>query len=154
MIPLLLLLSAACPSYAAVGTSTAACDAVAACAAKLAKTEAEAWSCVDGFCGPKNGTMMDLRSVPVDALPHVAPYAAAAYRAQRCAWAAETRAIGAAAEAAILRPIRLCPTPDAVTCPVCEERPRYVDALSHGGACVACAGLSALGGWAACRGGL
>jgi hypothetical protein len=132
MIPLLLLLATSCPPWAPTNTSTAACTALDDCIARvIAAGDADT-----DATGPEREHVL------------------VAARLERCAWSAYTERDGARAQAAVLRPIRLCPTPDAVTCPVCEERPRYVDALSHGGACVACAGLSALGGWAACRGGL
>ena len=38
----------------------------------------------------------------------------------------------------------------ALACP--EERPTWIDLLSHGGACALCGGGVALGAWAACGG--
>lgn len=73
-----------------------------------------------------------------------------------CALEAWSRALGAAAEVRVVTATRapvVCePANSSAGLTSCEDRPTWIDVLSHGGACALCGGGVALGAWAACGG--
>lgn len=73
-----------------------------------------------------------------------------------CALEAWSRALGAAAEVRVVTATRapvVCETNSSAALTSCpEDRPTWIDLLSHGGACALCGGGVALGAWAACGG--
>jgi hypothetical protein len=72
-----------------------------------------------------------------------------------CALEAWSRALGAAAEVRVVTATRapvVCEPNHSTSSNGCEDRPTWIDLLSHGGACALCGGGVALGAWAACGG--
>lgn len=70
-----------------------------------------------------------------------------------CALEAWSRALGAAAEVRVVTATRapvVCEANYSALLTGCEDRPTWIDLLSHGGACALCGGGVALGAWAAC----
>lgn len=66
-------------------------------------------------------------------------------------WARALGGVDALAVATATRAPVVCETaPAALACP--EDRPTWIDVLSHGGACALCGGGVALGAWATCGG--
>lgn len=123
---------AACPEWAGRGVSEATCAAVDACVARAAAAG-------DPEIRAANPTVRALLEVNT--------------RLARCAWAAQTASTANARATAALRPVPVCPTP--APCAPCAtvERPVWVDAASHTGACVLCGAVAAGAATAACTGG-
>lgn len=120
-----------CPPWAGRGVATETCAAVEACVARAYVPRAAAPGVTD-----REAALASERDA----------YA-------RCAWAAQTASVANARAVALLTPVPRCPEP--VACEPCAtvERPIWVDAASHTGACVLCGAVVAAGAVAACGGG-
>ena len=120
-----------CPAWAGREVSAEVCDAVDQCVARAAAAG-----------DPQIEATDPARRALLLALSRVA----------RCAWAAQTASVANARARALLSPVPRCPEP--VVCEPCAtvERPLWVDAASHAGACAVCGAVVAAGAVAACGG--